>query len=200
MINRVRKWLRSGVGFAVLALGLFALFGQVPAVAEDETGDPKSADECPDGSGGRYCDNHDGTVTDRGTGLLWLKDASCDELGPNLDGSATFDAARGYVNALADGRCGLRDGSQAGQWRLPSPREWRGIMDRRYYNPAIENARGDGKWRRGDLFEDIHSDGYWTDAEVKGDAEYAWSAGLFGGTIAAAAKNIQAYIWAVRNP
>lgn len=181
-------------------MGMIMVLGPGVGFTQEAYNDVTEPNEACPGEDGRYCDNGDGTVTDSRTGLIWLKNASCDELGPNLDGSATFEAALHYTNALFDGHCGLRDGSRPGQWRLPSPSEWREMMDRRYHNPAIANASGNGKWRMGDLFEDVRSDGYWTDQEVKGDEQYAWSAGLFGGTIAAAAKNIQEYIWPVREP
>jgi hypothetical protein len=55
----------------------------------------------------RFTDNHDGTVTDNLTGLIWLKKASCLS---NLSWSQALTAA----NTLVHGQCDLMDGSQAG--------------------------------------------------------------------------------------
>jgi hypothetical protein len=103
---------------------------------------------------GRFKDNGDGTVTDGLTGLIWLKDGSC----------ATFfsgDALGGYgrpwadaiasVNKLANGYCGLTDGSQAGNWRLPNVKELQSLIDYGqggHYLPALpENCPlADSMW------------------------------------------------------
>lgn len=93
---------------------------------------------------GRFVDQEDGTILDTKTNLLWLRDAGCATL--NLDGtiwgvSATVAKAR--VEALADGRCGLRDGSGAGEWRLPKAGEFSRIIDQDGYEspPALLGNR-----------------------------------------------------------
>jgi len=63
----------------------------------------------------RFVDNLDGTVSDILTGLVWLEDASCSELaGTDPDGKAPWVTALTAAAALADGTCGLSDGSEAG--------------------------------------------------------------------------------------
>ena len=59
-------------------------------------------------TGVRFTDNGDGTVTDNLTALIWLKNANC--FGPPNWATALSDA-----NTLANGSCGLSDGSSAGQ-------------------------------------------------------------------------------------
>ena len=66
----------------------------------------------------RYVDNEDGTVTDLAKGLIWLKNANCFGL---LDYTTEALPA---VAALADGTCGLTDGSMPGDWRLPLGEEF----------------------------------------------------------------------------
>jgi hypothetical protein len=68
-----------------------------------------------------FVDNRDGTVTDERTGLIWLKDTSCYEFQQNWDDAMSFAAA------LNDGECELTDGSDVGDWRLPSLEELQGI-------------------------------------------------------------------------
>lgn len=52
----------------------------------------------------------DGTVTDGN--LVWLKNANCFE-------TQVWPTAMDLAANLKSGSCGLRDGSTAGQWRLP---------------------------------------------------------------------------------
>ena len=65
----------------------------------------------------RFTANSDGTITDRATGLTWLKNANCP------GGKKTFADALVWSNSLAAGSCGLSDGSTAGSWRLPNRTE-----------------------------------------------------------------------------
>jgi hypothetical protein len=62
-------------------------------------------------------------VTDTVTGLVWLKDSAC------LAGDH-WRLANQAAAALADGQCGLTDGSSAGDWRLPTREEWAATIDR----------------------------------------------------------------------
>ena len=54
----------------------------------------------------RFTDNGDGTVTDNLTGLIWTKAADC-------FGLRDWANAVSDVNMLANGSCGLTDGSVA---------------------------------------------------------------------------------------
>ena len=60
-----------------------------------------------------FTDNLNGTVTDNLTGLIWLKDANC-------FGTKTWADALSDASSLANGACGLNDGSVAGIWSLPN--------------------------------------------------------------------------------
>jgi hypothetical protein len=75
-------------------------------------------------AGTRFTDNLDGTITDNLSGLVWLKDASCSGLaGTDTSGRGSWQTALDAVKTLAEGTCGLSDGSTAGQWRLPNINE-----------------------------------------------------------------------------
>jgi len=76
----------------------------------------------------RMIDNGNGTVTDTVTGLVWLKKADCI--------NQTWPGAVAAVNALANGQCGLTDGSTAGQWRMPNRNEMQSLADRAQNNMA----------------------------------------------------------------
>lgn len=76
----------------------------------------------------RMIDHGNGTLTDSVTGLVWLKQADCI--------NQTWAAAVGAVKALANGQCGLDDGSIAGDWRMPNRRELQSLADRAQNNLA----------------------------------------------------------------
>ncbi|HEY5974452.1 MAG TPA: DUF1566 domain-containing protein, partial [Geobacteraceae bacterium] len=71
----------------------------------------------------RFTGNGDGTITDNLTGLVWLANADC-------FGAREWATAIGSANALANGACGLTDGSLAGQWRLPNKNELTSLLSR----------------------------------------------------------------------
>jgi hypothetical protein len=88
----------------------------------------------------RFSDRRDGTVRDNLTGLIWLKDANCDALGPNGNGTGTWQQALDAANALVNGRCGLTDGSEPGDWRIPNVRELQSLIDFGFYQPGLTAA------------------------------------------------------------
>jgi hypothetical protein len=108
----------------------------------------------------RFTDNGDGTVTDKLTGLVWLKNANC-------YGKRTWVPAVSLSNSLADGKCGLTDGSSAGDWRLPNVKELLSLVDYGVYYPALPNTAGTGKWSENDPFINVqwqqeYEDYYWS--------------------------------------
>ena len=84
----------------------------------------------------RYVDCGNGTVTDTTTGLVWLKDAGC-------LGSADWATGNIAAAALVDGQCGLTDKSSAGDWRLPTPEEWKAMVTTACQNQAAPSLVND---------------------------------------------------------
>ena len=70
----------------------------------------------------RFTDNGDGTATDKLTGRIWLQDVNC-------IGLTNWTDALSDASTLADGACGLTDGSLPGEWRLPNVREIVSVVD-----------------------------------------------------------------------
>jgi hypothetical protein len=103
-------------------------------------------------AGARFMDNHDGTVTDSVTGLIWLKDAGC------FDAASWFGALT-QVNALANGSCGLSDGSAPGEWRMPNIGELESVVDISASNPAVAP---------GSPFTNVSTGIYWTSTSYFG--------------------------------
>lgn len=113
----------------------------------------------------RFTDNGDGTVTDNLTGLIWLKNASCNGFGPFVPWS---DALM-IVNLLASGQCGLTDGSQAGDWRMPNINELYSLIDFSKQTPALPE---------GHLFSNVISNTYWTSTTKTHLTTSAWQINL----------------------
>jgi hypothetical protein len=82
-------------------------------------------------SGVRFSDNGNGTITDNKSGLVWLKDAYCDNQ------MRTFSQAIDFTAGLANGQCGLSDGSTDGDWRLPNILELLSLVDYGHIDPAL---------------------------------------------------------------
>lgn len=87
--------------------------------------------------------NGDGTVTDTDTGLMWQQ-------GPGY--SMIWETALTYVEGLT--LAGYDD------WRLPTLKELRSIVDYGHANPAIDAA----------LFPETRRDGYWSSTPNAGGA------------------------------
>ncbi|MDY7034718.1 MAG: DUF1566 domain-containing protein [Thermodesulfobacteriota bacterium] len=134
--------------------------------------------------GGRWCENGDGTVTDRRTGLVWLRDASCMGIKP------WAEAIMSPIEELRSGDYNLSDGSVLGDWRLPTKAEFLGIMKGK---EAVNSSNMQ-------LFKRVQADYYWsatTDHRVR---TTAWFVRMVNGYMSVDDKMYNAnYIWPVRS-
>jgi hypothetical protein len=144
------------------------------------------------GAGGnRFVDLGNGTVQDTSTGLIWLKNANC-------FGTKAWQDAMDTAASLADGQCGLTDGSVAGDWRLPTKEEWEALFDTNYHGPALSNAAGTGQWSEGDAFNNVQSYYYWSSTPYESSTDYAWRVNLSNGYVSYGYKPGSGYVWPVR--
>jgi hypothetical protein len=139
----------------------------------------------------RFTDNLDGTVTDHLTGLIWLKSANC------FGGLRTQANALSDCNGLADGQCGLTDGSVAGDWRLPNVRELQSLIHYGVYWPALSDTAGTGQWSEGDPFTGVQSF-YWSATTYAYDSYYAWGVYMDHGHVSTYGKSSNYNVWPVR--
>jgi hypothetical protein len=141
----------------------------------------------------RFVDNQNGTVTDRLTGLVWLKDANC--FGPR-DWSAAMAAA----NSLVSGSCGLTDGSVPGDWRMPNIKELESLVHWAFANPTLSNAAGLARWREGDAFSRVQSAAYWSSTSHSQIPISAWHLRMSNSSVGIVIKDALGYTWPVRGP
>jgi hypothetical protein len=141
----------------------------------------------------RFTDNGNGTVTDNLTGLIWLKDPFC-------FGIRTWSQAITDANVLASGSCGLTDGSNDHDWRLPNRRELFSLIDDNYSGPAISNTDGTGQSTNGDPFTDLALGSYWSSTHLAGLPGWAWFVETHDGFVYFADKSEVHLVWPVRGP
>ena len=130
----------------------------------------------------RFTDRGDGTVRDNLTGLVWLKNADC-------FGLKTWSEALAECGKLADGNCGLTDGSSAGDWRLPTVKELQSLIDFKQYDPALPN---------GHPFTKVQSSSYWSATDYVNEDTYAWHVYTYFGGVFTNIKSGYYYVWPVR--
>ena len=146
---------------------------------------------CINYSGDRFCDVGDGTVLDTTTGLVWLKNA-------NSFGKRSWHNATAIAATLADGQYGLTDGSQAGDWRLPTKGELQGLgtdppttwYDK--YPPVTWTMPGSP-------FYGVQSDRYWSSTRFGPNGQYAYDLRPSDGYTYGYALHGGFYMWPVRS-
>lgn len=123
---------------------------------QDEQEKAESAPPQKSSTRNRFQDNGDGTLLDRTTGLIWLKNANCAEFfkaDSSVKNSRPWHEARVAAYNLSDGFCGLSDKSKPGEWRLPEREELLGIA---------RHSEDNDNWVAQEAFNGIQSFYYWS--------------------------------------
>lgn len=131
----------------------------------------------------RFADNHDGTVTDRLTGLIWLQDA-------DAFGLRTWGQALTACNSLGAPSHGLNDGSAPGDWRLPNIKEIESLVDYGNVGPSIPT---------GHPFSNVRPSSYWTSTSVAAAPTQAMFIILGVGPAIFENKEHPFFVWPVRD-
>ena len=149
----------------------------------------------------RFVDHGNGTVTDKLTGLIWLKNANC-------FGDVRWADSLTHANTLAHGSCGLTDHSKAGDWRLPNVKELQSLIHFGFTSPALSNAAGTAPWTEGDAFSNVQEACYWSSTTTLSPPpqffEFGFAKCVFfrgfqiDGVTTASTKNGTLPIWPVR--
>ncbi len=180
----------------VLVFGLLlALLPPVSAFAGEGLAALQTADPaCPDDSGDIYVDCENGTVTDNRTGLVWLADATCWDVGMTWEEAKEIVAGLSDIppgSAAANDDCGLSDNSSPGEWRLPSVSEWEDMISNAlgqggdpdctgFGKLAITNDAGTACWSAGgSSFSGLYLEGtHWASTTQLSSATAAWRISL----------------------
>ena len=113
----------------------------------------------------------------------------------NCFGVRTWDSAMSAAATLANGQCGLTDGSAAGDWRLPTTSTQVGGELSSIDGGELEviyNAKNDP------VFSSVQSSNYWSSTTLAGNASFAWFVGLYSGVVANVDESHVSYVWPVR--
>jgi hypothetical protein len=123
-----------------------------------------------------------GTVTDNTTGLVWLKDANCAS-------TKNWADANTWAGGLADGICGLTDGSSAGNWRVPTIDEL----------SAVSSGPEQVIFGTPRAFSHVQDYYYWSSSGYN-STDFAWFVNMSDGYVGVNYKTFDAiFVWPVRN-
>ena len=182
--NPYRVWsfhFDSGtVGLTGKVDGNYCLLVRQPPPSAQESALPAAAPSAVD----RFVDHGDGTVTDRQSGLMWLKDGAC------LGDASWHDALQAVHDFNADpqryGCQGLR--ADYRDWSLPNRHELRSIIDHGHDLPALTP---------GHPFAGLDSR-YWTSTTTAGRPAAAFHLLLSSGELQPGDKKGMHGVWPVR--
>jgi len=195
----------SGMVFAATGLGVvLPVTGQTTKYKDHDDGDLQEGLNWPDP---RFTDNANGTITDKLTGLIWLKKANL------LDayGNATWSEALEFVEELnATGKMAVGTiaevdaedtsnwGTHQTDWRLPNRNEFESLM-------TLEpdgGAANISQWLNDQGFEGVSTTHrYWTSTTYPPTPQYpdhAWHAQLYEGRIRHWQKDFSGPVMVVR--
>jgi hypothetical protein len=131
----------------------------------------------------RLTDNEDGTVIDNLTGQIWMINANC-------FGTKDWLNALNSCNSLANGTCGLSDGSQAGDWWLPNVRELHSLFDYSQVDPPLPDDYP---------FTNVQLGSYWSSTTLADSSIHAWFVNTHDGYLQNDTKGNNKYVWCVRS-
>ena len=147
-------------------------------ISQGASAAPPGADPPCFDNGNRYVDCRNGTVTDSVTGLIWLKQADC-------LAASDYATANRLAAVLQERRCGLRDGSNKGDWRLPTDAEWRATL-------------GPPGGLGSTPFVGVQAGSYWSATTNVDRPDAAWVADLQTGAVLTESKTSLHSGWPVR--
>lgn len=157
----------------------------IDCAATGQDGEMQNGLQWPQWTNMRFTDKADGTVKDNITGLIWLKK-------PNCLGRSIWADALVKTNNLASGSCGLTDGSNVGDWRLPNINELKSLIDLSMVQPSLP---GDHTT----VFDWTNPYIYWSSNTYAGYPGHAWFAHMGSGGLDYNDKQNPFFVWPVRD-
>lgn len=131
----------------------------------------------------RFTDKGDGTVLDKNTGLIWLKDANVSTL------PQPYEGAKAYLQEMNSGR---KPNFSYSDWRLPTINELETLADKSSYYPALPI---------GHPFANVQNHFYWSSSKGKDVLDYVWIVDLASGEMTMDYVSYCSYkfLWPVRS-
>ena len=136
---------------------------------------------------GAFQDNHDGTITDTATGLMWQKCSMGQTYNASTNGCDGSASSYTWQQALAECESLVLAGHS--DWRLPNRNELQSIVDYSRHDPAINTT----------YFPNTVSSGYWSSTTDAHDTVYAWRVYFSDGVVDGNHKSYDSYVRAVRS-
>ncbi|MBF0536980.1 MAG: DUF1566 domain-containing protein [Nitrospirae bacterium] len=155
--------------------------GQTTSYAADDDGELQKGMPWPNP---RFTDNGNSTVTDKLTGLIWLKDAGTPTIGSCPGGFMSWGMALTYVACLNTASYqGYTD------WRLPNRRELLSLINRGSFGPSLPASHP---------FTNVQSGFYWSSTTNPHAITDAWAIYMSDGLLSAYNKTSNNNVWPVR--
>ena len=150
----------------------------------------------------RFIDNGDGTIKDKLTGLIWLKNANCPGASRSWQTALSDVASLNSAGTMNGNNCGDTSGKKGDHrtdWRLPNIRELHSLVDFAFSNPALSNAAGTGQGNGSDPFSNFQFPSfYWSSTTIAFKSSIAWFVDFFVGNVVADTKSNSFFVIAVR--
>jgi len=138
----------------------------------------------------RFTNHHNGTITDKLTGLMWTQDGS-NESGPAACTTGGLYRLYTWPNALIYVAC-LNTNKYLGHndWRLPNVNELASL---------IHSGQADiAAWLNTQGFSNVQAEWYLSSTTYAPNTSYAWSVTMGEGNLSLSGKTNNAYVWPVR--
>ena len=131
----------------------------------------------------RYTDKGDGTVLDKNSGLVWMKDANITSL------PMPYDGARQFLQEMNSGK---RSNFGFSDWRLPTINEMETLVDKTSFYPALPP---------GHPFKNVMNHFYWSTSSGRDVVDYLWVMDLASGNMTMDYVSACSYkfLWPVRS-
>jgi hypothetical protein len=151
------------------------------AATEEQAAEVKPA--APVAINSRFTDKGDGTILDKNTGLIWLKDANVANLPLPYEGVKQF---------LQDMNSGKRPNFGYTDWRLPSINEMETQIDKSSFYPALPS---------GHPFTHVQNNFYWSSSTGRDVVDYVWIVDVAAGemTMDYVSSCSYKFLWPVRS-